>query len=103
MTNETLKKCLNELMYLNILGMFWSSVVFILIKDQIFIFGRVGASSGDFFIAFDMTVIVFDSSLFFFFLPDMTKFSTFMYFQLGTWDHPFCQGVLVLLVITSEC
>ena len=44
--------------------MFWSSVVFILIKNQIFIFTLVGASSVDFLIAFDMTLVVFDSSFF---------------------------------------
>lgn len=41
--------------------MFWASVDFIFINDQIFNFGPVGAFSGGFLIPFYMTLLVFDS------------------------------------------
>lgn len=41
--------------------MFWASVDFIFINDQIFNFGSVGTFLGGFLIPFYMTLVVFDS------------------------------------------
>lgn len=53
-------KCLNKLIYLNTFSMFWASVVFILVKYHIFIFGPSGSLFRCFPRSFDMTLIFFD-------------------------------------------
>ena len=82
------------------LVMFCSSVVFIFLDDQIISFDPVGAFSNDFLIPFNMTLIVFDCFLSIWY--DKTFQTHLTYFQSGIWNQPFCQGILILSVISRE-
>ena len=82
------------------LVMFRYSVVFLFLDDQIFSFDPVGAFSNDFFIPFNMTLIVFDCFLSIWY--DKTFQTHLTYFQSGIWNQALCQGVLILSVITRE-
>lgn len=77
--------------------MFWASVDFIFINDQIFNFGSVGTFLGGFLIPFYMTLVVFDS---FVSVWSDRNFPASC-FQPGTCISRFAK-VLSLLVVTNE-